>query len=331
MRRAAGRVGCGGGPARAGPQLVSPPAGLLEPQVLQEGVHRHQRMTVQPGPGAALEVVEARLLLQLLVGLLADPAGLDRRRQLVERGVGRRVGEVVLLLARAAPFAHQPDLVPGQVPAVAELCTLRRAHPHGAELRRELSLGPLPPADPVPVGTRQHGFGRRRGFARHGTPAWPPGGGRRPAQLDRGRVDVPGLRDPRCPGEAALARALEEGRPHTAPSVGQGTAEAHAGGDGPVDLRQGDLGLGRGVAVFFRHARIGAAHPGPGRARPGPGSSPVRPGPRSTGGRRRPSAGPSWARRCRRSPARRSGRRQGCPPSRPGPLARARHPRPGWR
>ena len=70
MRRTAGRVGCGGGPARAGP-LFSPPAGLLKPQVLQEGEgdHRHQCMAVQPDPGAALEVVEAELLLQLLVAV----------------------------------------------------------------------------------------------------------------------------------------------------------------------------------------------------------------------------------------------------------------------
>jgi hypothetical protein len=47
----------------------------------------------------ALEVVEAKLLLQLLVSLLTDPAGLDHRRQFVKRGVGRQIGQVVLLLA----------------------------------------------------------------------------------------------------------------------------------------------------------------------------------------------------------------------------------------
>ena len=47
---------------------------------LREGVgdHRHQRVSMQPGPRAALEVVEAELLLHLLMHLLADPARLDR-------------------------------------------------------------------------------------------------------------------------------------------------------------------------------------------------------------------------------------------------------------
>jgi hypothetical protein len=40
-------------------------------------------------------------------------------------------------LARGAMLADQPDLVPGQVPAVAELRALRRAHRQGRELGRE--------------------------------------------------------------------------------------------------------------------------------------------------------------------------------------------------
>jgi hypothetical protein len=56
--------------------LFPPPAGLLEPEVLEEaqGDHRHQGVPVQPDPGAALEVVEAQLLLELPVRLLAHPS-----------------------------------------------------------------------------------------------------------------------------------------------------------------------------------------------------------------------------------------------------------------
>ena len=95
MRRTAGSVGCGGGPARV-ELLFSPPAGLLEPQVLQEGEgdHRHQGMAVQPRPGATLEVVEAKLLLQLLVGLLTDPSSASRSIRL-HRSAGPRPGEGV--------------------------------------------------------------------------------------------------------------------------------------------------------------------------------------------------------------------------------------------
>ena len=120
-------------------------------------------------------------------------------------------------------------------------------------------LGAPPPADPAPVGARQHGFGRDRGLARHGMPARPPGGRRRPVQLDRGRVDVLGLQDAHRPGEAARAQALAEGGAHPVAGVGQHAAEAHAGGDDPVDLRQRDLGLGQGAAVLLRHAGVGAA------------------------------------------------------------------------
>ena len=79
-RRTAGRVGDGGGPGtRLGifprPRRVLP----SKAKVLQvsEGHAGHQRVPVQAGPGAALEVTEAEFLLELLVPLFADPARLD--------------------------------------------------------------------------------------------------------------------------------------------------------------------------------------------------------------------------------------------------------------
>lgn len=72
-RRTAGKLGCGGGPGGLAALLFRP---LLETEVLEEAKrdHGHERMAVQAGPGPALEVVEAQLLLHLLVGLLADPS-----------------------------------------------------------------------------------------------------------------------------------------------------------------------------------------------------------------------------------------------------------------
>ncbi len=58
-----------------------------------------QRMPMQAAPRAALEVIEPKFFLELLVRLLADPPRLDERRQLLQRCVGRRVGQVVLALA----------------------------------------------------------------------------------------------------------------------------------------------------------------------------------------------------------------------------------------
>src|SRR4051812_32048758 len=114
-RRTAGRLGRGGGPGSGGgAPLFSP-----EPQGLQGGggQQAQERVVVQPAPGAALEVVEPDLVLELLVQLLAHPAGLDQRRQPLERGIGREVREVVLPLARGPVLADQPRLLAGQVPA----------------------------------------------------------------------------------------------------------------------------------------------------------------------------------------------------------------------
>src|SRR3954451_2035440 len=107
------RAGSARAAARARPRPFSPP----EPQVLQEGEGRQaqERVVVQAAPAPALEVVEPELVLGLLVQLLADPPGLDQRRQGLERGVGREVGQVVLLLAGGPVPADQPGLVPGQV------------------------------------------------------------------------------------------------------------------------------------------------------------------------------------------------------------------------
>ena len=52
----------------------------IEPAMLEERVsnHRHQRMTMKAVPRPSLEVVETEFLLQLLMGLLANPSCLDR-------------------------------------------------------------------------------------------------------------------------------------------------------------------------------------------------------------------------------------------------------------
>src|ERR671929_532415 len=98
--RTAGRLGTGGGPGSVPAATLFPP----EPQVLQEGEgeQAQERVVVQPAPGAALEVVEPELVLELLVQLLAHPSRLDQAGQGLERGLGREVGQVVLALAARA-------------------------------------------------------------------------------------------------------------------------------------------------------------------------------------------------------------------------------------
>src|SRR3954468_2683555 len=126
-RGTGGGRGWGGAAGSGGVATLFPP----EPQVLQEGEGEpaQERVVVQAAPGAALEVVEPQLLLELLVRLLAHPARLDQRRQLLQGRVRREVREVVLALARGPALADQPDLLAGQVPAIPELLALGRAHP----------------------------------------------------------------------------------------------------------------------------------------------------------------------------------------------------------
>ena len=77
--RTAGRVGCGGGPL-----ILFFPRHFCEAAMLEEGVgdHCHQYMTMKTLPRPPLEVVETKFLLELLMGLLADPPRLNCGRQL---------------------------------------------------------------------------------------------------------------------------------------------------------------------------------------------------------------------------------------------------------
>ena len=77
------------------------PASLFEAAVLQEGEgeHRHERMAVETLPGSPFEVIEAKFLFQLLMGLLANPSCLDGGRQGTQTGRRRQIGEIVFLFA----------------------------------------------------------------------------------------------------------------------------------------------------------------------------------------------------------------------------------------
>ena len=63
----------------------------LEATGLEKGVghHAEQSMPMQPDPRSPLEVIEAEFLLELLMGLLADPSCLDRPGEVLERRIGR--------------------------------------------------------------------------------------------------------------------------------------------------------------------------------------------------------------------------------------------------
>jgi hypothetical protein len=89
-------------------------------------------MKMQPMSGSSFEVIKPKLFLELLTGLLADSARLDRHG-------GWPVRDVVFALPAGATFADQPGLVAGHVLMTRVANTLRRPvsdpHTHSGEAR----------------------------------------------------------------------------------------------------------------------------------------------------------------------------------------------------
>src|SRR5271154_7355583 len=81
--------------------------------MLEEGVsdHRHERVTMKTLPEPPFEVVEAKFLFQLLMGLLADPSGLDCGSQVAQVHLGWQVGKIVFLFSRQALLTDEPSRV----------------------------------------------------------------------------------------------------------------------------------------------------------------------------------------------------------------------------
>src|SRR3954454_21491480 len=154
-RRISGSDGCGGGPLR--PTFFSPTRRLQAPVLqISKGDAGHQRVPMQAGPGPALEVAEAELLLELLVHLLARPARLNAGDQPAQRSPLRQGAEIILLLAAVAPFADQPELLPRQAGVLSFERPDRHAHPHRGEAGIERALGAVAPGDATPALCGQH-------------------------------------------------------------------------------------------------------------------------------------------------------------------------------
>ena len=137
------------------------------------GDARHQRLPMQPDPGAALEVVEAEFLLELLVDLLADPACLDRADQDAPGRTGRQVREVEFALTRGTPLAHLPDLVARQMAVVAQHPTVAYPHAGHGEAGRERTLRALAPRHAPPWQRGRNRLGLPRLPIRHGSACSP--------------------------------------------------------------------------------------------------------------------------------------------------------------
>lgn len=214
---------------------------------------------VQASPAAALEVVEAELLLHLLVHLLADPAALDQRSQALQRGVLGRVAQVVLAPARGPALAHQPCRCARQAPIARDHRTIGHPDPKRGEVSREIALGAAPPRKRPPVLVRQVGDDRpgaaapTRGSRMLGPPAGRPHRGWR----DRNISGVDRLKGPNAhrPGETLLRQLLPEVGHFAVLGIRQHRPEAPPSRLDAIDLLQGDLPFGP--------ARDRLRHPGP--------------------------------------------------------------------
>ena len=104
-------------------------------------------------------MVEAEFFFQLLMRLLADPSGFDRGGELLETGIGRKVGHIVFSLAGRPPFADEPDFVARHALRAiikhAVLMTVRNADAAGRERDcQEFRVRAGPVATCVGIGRR---------------------------------------------------------------------------------------------------------------------------------------------------------------------------------
>ena len=101
-------------------------------------------------------MVQTKFILELLMRLLACPAGFDRADERPARHVRRVVGDVIFTLAAGARFAHQPCGLAREMLPMLYQPTVSNAHPHSSKARAKHALGAAAP------GTAPPGLGAQR-------------------------------------------------------------------------------------------------------------------------------------------------------------------------
>ena len=100
---------------------------------------------VQSQPGPALVMVQAKFILDLLMGLFARPAGLYCAHQRHTRDARRVVRQVILALAAGARFAHQPCGLAWKMLRACYQRAVGNAHPHSRKACAEHAFGAAAP------------------------------------------------------------------------------------------------------------------------------------------------------------------------------------------
>src|SRR3546814_9751667 len=108
-------------------------------------------------------MVETEFFLELLMGLLADPARLDGAGDIPDRRICGQVREIIFALAAGAMLADQPCFFPGHVLRARGADALRRAvgdaDAHDGKARAQASLRSPTPTDLSPFCVVEHGVG----------------------------------------------------------------------------------------------------------------------------------------------------------------------------
>src|SRR3546814_9223901 len=84
-------------------------------------------MAMKTCPLSPFKMVETEFFLELLMGLLADPARLDGAGDIPDRRICGQVREIIFALAAGAMLADQPCFFPGHVLRDRGADALRRA------------------------------------------------------------------------------------------------------------------------------------------------------------------------------------------------------------
>ena len=137
-RRISGSAGFGG--AVGGWFFFSPRCGP-EPQVLKvgKGDAAHERTPMQPGPRSSLESPEAKLLLELLMGLLADGAYWRPWKSVRQVGLCGGERDQACPLPRSAADAGQGTEIPASDRRRAKLKRLASTGPSSTTFAKEFA------------------------------------------------------------------------------------------------------------------------------------------------------------------------------------------------
>jgi len=157
-------------------------------------------------------VVEAELFLELLVGLLTNPPGLDRRGEHLDCDVGRQVRHIVFLLSSRPLLADEPNFIARHaLHTVIEHPVFVAIRNADAASREETCQPPFrapAPADLLPFRSGQRRFSGDRGLIGDMVFAGLAGFRDGENQSNIGGIDILASRHPYCPQQTALVQSL---------------------------------------------------------------------------------------------------------------------------